>query len=73
MYYAWHPWAIEMSSWWIRRLERNRAPREELVTARRALGHLVVDLGDEIVEGMLDGVAYPIAETAYALAIVESP
>ena len=73
MYYAWHPWAIEMSSWWIRRLERNQAPREELVTARRALGHLVVDLGDEIVEGMLDGVAYPIAETAYALAIVESP
>ena len=45
----------------------------ESFAARRALGYLVVDIGDEIVKGMLDGVAYPIAETAYALAIVESP
>ena len=73
IYYGWHPWAIETSSWWIRRLERSGAPREDLVAARRALGYLIVDLGDEIVDGILDGVAYPIAETAYALAIVESP
>ena len=68
-----NPSSTSFSSWWIRRLERSGAPREDLVAARRALGYLVVDIGDEIVKGMLDGVAYPIAETAYALAIVESP
>lgn len=70
MYYAWHPWAIETCVWWIRRLERQNDDHAELVAARRALGHLIVNLGDDMVRAIIDGVAFPIAETSYALAAV---
>lgn len=69
--FAWYPWAIETCAWWIRRLEQTNAPREDLVAARRALGHLVVDLGESTVTVLISGIGFPIAETAYALAILE--
>ena len=41
----WHPWAIECAARWLARLERTQAAPEAKTRARRALGHLVVDLG----------------------------
>jgi hypothetical protein len=71
--YAWHPWAIETCVWWIRRLERRGAPRDAILEARRTLGHLIIDLGDEMTKKIVDGVAFPVAETSYTLASVAAP
>lgn len=43
--FLWHPWAIENAALWLRRAQRVGAAREDIVGVRRALGHLVVDLG----------------------------
>jgi len=43
--YLWHPWAIECVVRWLARLDRTSAAPEAKTRARRALGHLVVDLG----------------------------
>jgi hypothetical protein len=47
--FLWYPWAIESAALWLRRAERLGAPREDIVGVRRALGHLVVDLGPSAV------------------------
>jgi hypothetical protein len=67
MIFIWHAWGIETCVRWVRRLEKHGAPREAIVRARRALGHLVVDLGDDATKQMLSGIVFPLAETLYAL------
>jgi len=73
IYFIWHPWGIETAVRWLRRLEKHQAPPEAHVQARRVLGHLVVDLGDDAVRRILPGVPFAIAETVYALASVPPP
>ncbi len=45
--FLWYPWAIDAGMRWLERAEKRGAPREERVRVRRALGHLVVDLGQD--------------------------
>lgn len=47
--FLWYPWAIDASTRWLERAEKHGAPQEERVRVRRALGHLVIDLGKEAV------------------------
>ncbi len=43
--FLWYPWAIDACVRWLERAEKRGGPPEERVRVRRALGHLVVDLG----------------------------
>jgi hypothetical protein len=43
--FLWYPWAIDGCMRWLERAEKRGGPPEERVRVRRALGHLVVDLG----------------------------
>lgn len=48
--FLWYPWAIACSARWLERAQKYGAPSEDLTTARRCLGHLVVDIGDTAVQ-----------------------
>jgi hypothetical protein len=43
--YLWYPWAIETATRWLARTERLKYPNTAQVRARKALGHLVINLG----------------------------
>jgi hypothetical protein len=43
--FLWYPWATDACVRWLERAEKRGGPLEERVRVRRALGHLVVDLG----------------------------
>ena len=45
--FLWHPWAIDCAARWLRRVETGSAPPEQRVAVQRALGHLVIDLGED--------------------------
>lgn len=65
--FQWYPWAIECAALWLQRAERVGAAREDIVRVRRALGHLVVDLGEEYVTNLLRNALYAPAELLYCL------
>jgi hypothetical protein len=68
------PWGIETAVRWRRRLEKHHAPPEARVPARRVLGHLVVDLGDDAVRsGVFGPGRRSRAETLSALASIPPP
>jgi hypothetical protein len=69
----WHPWAVDCAARWLRRCERRGAPGEEVVRARRALGHLVLTLGDAAVADARTGYTYVAAETLVGLGAVDGP
>jgi hypothetical protein len=67
--FLWFPWAIEVAHRWLARLERFGGAAEDQVRARRALGHLVVDLGAQGFAAAVDGApTFVASETLYALA-----
>lgn len=45
--FLWYPWAIDASVRWLERAEKQGGPPEERLRVRRALGHLVIDLGPD--------------------------
>ncbi|PZR72179.1 MAG: hypothetical protein DLM73_13895 [Chthoniobacterales bacterium] len=45
--YLWYPWVIDCSVSWLKFADHQQLPKEQRVQVRRALGHMVVDLGDE--------------------------
>jgi hypothetical protein len=45
--YLWYPWVIDCAVNWLEQAEKDGRPKEQRVRVRRALGHMVVDLGDE--------------------------
>jgi hypothetical protein len=63
----WHPWAVDCAARWLARCERLGAPHDEVVRARRVLGHLVLDLGDGAVAEAHNGFTYVTAETLIGL------
>ena len=74
--YLWHPWAIECVVRWLARLERTGAAPEAKTRARRALGHLVVDLGSSsFADAATAGKAqtFVASEHLYALASLLAP
>jgi TIR domain len=68
--FLWYPWAIQSCTRWLERAQRCGAPPEHVVRVRRALGHLIVDLGDEAITKASSGWAYVAGEHLYALAAV---
>lgn len=45
--FLWYPWAVDACVRWLERSEKHGGPPEERVRVRRALGHLVLDLGPD--------------------------
>ncbi|HEX8137971.1 MAG TPA: toll/interleukin-1 receptor domain-containing protein [Pyrinomonadaceae bacterium] len=68
--FLWYPWAINASARWLRRAEAKGAPTEERVRVRRALGHLIVELGDKAVETASAEWTFMGAETLYGMSAV---
>ncbi|HYV35298.1 MAG TPA: serine/threonine-protein kinase [Gemmataceae bacterium] len=66
----WYPWAIKAAALWLRRAEKMGVSAEELTPVRRALAHLVTDVGDEVVVGMKTLQTFVAAESLYGLAEV---
>lgn len=71
--FLWYPWAINASVRWLSRAEQHGAPPEDRVRVRRALGHLVVDLGDEAVDKASEEWTFQCAETLYGMAAIHPP
>jgi hypothetical protein len=69
--FLWHPWAIEGAERWLRWSEQNAAAPEERVRIRRALGYMVVDLGDEAVRRATSDWTFIPAETLHGLTAVK--
>jgi hypothetical protein len=70
--FLWHPWAIDGAERWLRWAEQNNAgvAPEERVRVRRALGYMVVDLGQESVKRATAEWTFIPAETLYGLTAV---
>ena len=68
--FMWYPWAIYAAQLWLSRAERTGAPMEQQVRVRRALGHLVVDHGDEAIKKFKSEWTFQAAETLYGLSAV---
>jgi hypothetical protein len=45
--FLWYPWAIDACVRWLERAEKRGGSPEEIVRVRRALGHLVLELGPD--------------------------
>jgi len=71
--FLWHPWAIATAQAWLVRCRRTGAPQAELVSARRVLGHLVVDLRAKAVSKAGSGWTFIAAETLIGLSALGSP
>jgi len=69
--FLWHPWAIECAARWLARLQRTGAPNEDIVAARRVLGHLVLALGPKAEEELKTGYAFVLMETLFGLSAVD--
>jgi len=68
--FMWYPWAINAAQLWLMHAERAGEPMEEQVNVRRALGHLVVDRGDEAIQKFKSEWTFQAAETLYGLAAI---
>lgn len=71
--FLWHPWAIDCAVRWLKRTEKYGAPPEDIVRVRRALGHMVVDMGDEAIRKATSEWAWIASETLYGLSAVPLP
>jgi hypothetical protein len=73
--FTWMPWAIDVATRWLRRLERSGGSTEAEVQVQRVLGYLVVDLGSRSFPDAESGIAptYVASEMLHALATVTSP
>jgi hypothetical protein len=65
--YLWYPWVIDGSVRWLEYAEAEALPKEQRVQVRRALGHLVVDLGDEALKRAQRDYTFFASEDLYGL------
>ena len=65
--YLWYPWVIDCSVRWLEFAEKEQLPKEQRVQVRRALGHLVVDLGDEALKRAQRDYTFFASEDLYGL------
>lgn len=65
--YLWYPWVIDCSVRWLELAEKQQLPKEQRVGVRRALGHLVVDLGDEALKRAQGDYTFFASEDLYGL------
>jgi len=73
--FLWYPWAIDCTFRWLNRALAHAAPHEQVVSVRRTLGHLVVDLEDMAREctDLTKTGAFVAAELLYGLSFVRPP
>jgi hypothetical protein len=71
--FLWYPWAINAAVRWLSRAEQHGAQPEDRVRVRRALGHLVVDLGGEAIGKASEEWTFQAAETLYGMAAIPPP
>ena len=71
--FLWYPWAMHAAQLWLLRAEKVGAPKEDQVRVRRALGHLVNDLGGPAVNKYKSEWTFQAAETLYGLSVVPPP
>jgi hypothetical protein len=71
--FLWYPWAIDGCVRWLQRAEKQVRPNEEKVRIRRALGHLVVDLGPEAVSKARKDWTFIVAEMLYGYSDIPRP
>ena len=58
---------------WLEFAEKQQLPKEQRVQVRRALGHLVVDLGDEALKRAQRDYTFFASEDLYGLAGIKPP
>ena len=68
--FMWYPWAINAAQLWLLHAARVGEPMEKQVSVRRALGHLVVDRGDEAIQKFKSEWTFQAAETLYGLSVI---
>jgi hypothetical protein len=71
--YLWYPWVIDCSVRWLALANNEQHPNEERVRVRRALGHLVVDLGDEALKRAEADFTFFASEDLYGLSDIAPP
>jgi hypothetical protein len=71
--YLWYPWVIDCSVRWLELADKQQLPKEERVRVRRALGHLVVDLGDEALRRAQRDYTFFASEDLYGLTAIDPP
>lgn len=72
--YLWYPWVIDCAVKWLEQAEKEGRPKEERVQVRRALGHMVVDLGDDALKrARQQNYSFFAAEDLYGLTGVATP
>jgi hypothetical protein len=69
--YLWYPWVIDGAVTWLEQAEKEGRPREQQVQVRRALGHLVVDLGDEALQRAHSDYTFFASEDLYGLTTIK--
>ena len=71
--YLWYPWVIDCAVTWLEQAEKEGRPMEQRVQVRRALGHLVVDLGDEALQRAQRDYTFFASEDLYGLTSIKPP
>jgi hypothetical protein len=61
---------IDCSERWLEFADKANLPKEQRVQVRRALGHLVVDLGDEALKRAQRDFTFFASEDLYGLAVI---
>jgi class 3 adenylate cyclase len=70
--FLWHPWGVEAAVRWLDRARRlGAAEAADVHRVRRALGHLVVDLGEDAFREATSGFTFVASETLYGLSSVK--
>ena len=69
--YLWYPWVIDCSVRWLQFADKQQLPKEQRVQVRRALGHLVVDLGDEALKRAQRDYTFFASEDLYGLTAID--
>ena len=71
--YLWYPWVIDCSVNWLEFAGKHQLPKEGRVRVRRALGHLVVDVGKDILERARGEFTFFASEDLYGLTAIDPP
>jgi hypothetical protein len=71
--YLWYPWVINCSVRWLEFADQQQLPKEQRVQVRRALGHMVVDLGDEALKRAQRDYTFFASEDLYGLTAIDPP
>ena len=67
--YLWYPWAIGGCRLWLNSAERHAASPEDQVRVRRALGNLVITLGDNATKETRNNMTFIPSELLFNLSV----